>query len=111
MYHHSQLQSDKKTADKANCRLSDCFTLKYKFMECKRIFVLSDLKRLKIVRIMKLFSIFMLVFTLGGFASGYSQKQVVTLNLKQCDSQYAITGNLETNRVGGFVYNEQDVAH
>lgn len=47
MYHHSQLQSDKKTADKANCRLSDCFTLKYKFMECKRIFVLSDLKRLK----------------------------------------------------------------
>ena len=32
---------------------------------------------------MKLFSIFMLVFTLGGFASGYSQKQVVTLNLKQ----------------------------
>ena len=28
---------------------------------------------------MKLFSIFMLVFTLGGFASGYSQKQVVTL--------------------------------
>lgn len=34
---------------------------------------------------MKLFSIFMLVFTLGGFASGYSQKQVVTLNLKQCD--------------------------
>lgn len=35
MYHHSQLQSDKKTADKANCRLSDCFTLKYKFMECK----------------------------------------------------------------------------
>ena len=32
MYHHSQLQSDKKTADKANCRLSDCFTLKYKFM-------------------------------------------------------------------------------
>ena len=51
MYHHSQLQSDKKTADKANCRLSDCFTLKYKFMECKRIFVLSNLKRLKIVRI------------------------------------------------------------
>lgn len=45
MYHHSQLQSDKKTADKANCRLSDCFTLKYKFMECKRIFVLSNLKR------------------------------------------------------------------
>ena len=55
MYHHSQLQSDKKTADKANCRLSDCFTLKYKFIECKRIFVLSNLKRLKIVRIMKLF--------------------------------------------------------
>lgn len=107
MYHHSQLQSDKKTADKANCRLSDCFTLKYKFMECKRIFVLSDLKRLKIVRIMKLFSIFMLVFTLGGFASGYSQKQVVTLNLKQCDANTLLQEIWETNRVAGSFRNEQ----
>ena len=109
MYHHSQLQSDKKTADKANCRLSDCFTLKYKFMECKRIFVLSDLKRLKIVRIMKLFSIFMLVFTLGGFASGYSQKQVVTLNLKQCDVNTLLQEIWKQTGLR-FVYNEQDVA-
>ena len=36
MYHHSQLQSDKKTADKANCRLSDCFTFFYKVTTKKR---------------------------------------------------------------------------
>lgn len=55
---------------------------------------------------MKLFSIFMLVFTLGGFASGYSQKQVVTLNLKQCDVNTLLQEIWETNRVAGsFITN------
>ena len=58
---------------------------------------------------MKLFSIFMLVFTLGGFASGYSQKQVVTLNLKQCDVNTLLQEIWKQTGLR-FVYNEQDVA-
>ena len=51
----------------------------------------------------------MLVFTLGGFASGYSQKQVVTLNLKQCDVNTLLQEIWKQTGLR-FVYNEQDVA-
>lgn len=58
---------------------------------------------------MKLFSIFMLVFTLGAYASGYSQKQLVTLDLKQCDVNTLFQEIWKQTGLR-FVYNEKDIA-
>lgn len=58
---------------------------------------------------MKLFSIFMLVFTLGTYASGYSQKQLVTLDLKQCDVNTLFQEIWKQTGLR-FVYNEKDIA-
>lgn len=77
-------------------------------MKCKRIFVPAGMKRLKIVRIMKLFSIFMLVFTLGVSASGFSQKQLVTLDLKRSDMNSLFREIWKQTGVR-FVYNEKYV--
>lgn len=57
---------------------------------------------------MKLFSIFMLAFTLGTYASGYSQKQLVTLDLKQCDINTLFQEIWKQTGLR-FVYNEQDI--
>lgn len=78
-------------------------------MKCKRIFVPSGMKRLKIVRIMRLFSIFMLVFTLGATASGFSQKQLVSLDLKQRDVSTLFREIWKQTGLR-FVYNEKYVA-
>ncbi len=77
-------------------------------MKCKRIFEPLGVKRLKIVRIMKLFSIFMLVFTLGASAAGFSQKQLVTLDLKQCDVN-SLFREIWKQTGLRFVYNEKYV--
>jgi len=67
------------------------------------------MKRLKIVRIMRLFSIFMLVFTLGATASGFSQKQLVSLDLKQRDVSTLFREIWKQTGLR-FVYNEKYVA-
>ena len=54
-------------------------------MKCNRIYTPLGRKRLKILKIMKLFTIFMLVFVLGTTAAGFSQNQLVTLDLHQCN--------------------------
>lgn len=77
-------------------------------MESNQIYALSGRKRLKIVRIMKLFSIFMFVFILGANATSYSQKQEVSLNMKQCKLSSLF---LEIWKQTGlrFIYNEMDL--
>lgn len=57
---------------------------------------------------MKLFAIFMLTFTLGTYASGFSQKQLVTLDLKQCDV-HTLFQEIWKQTGLRFVYNEKDV--
>lgn len=57
---------------------------------------------------MKLFSIFMLVFTLGSHASVYSQDQLISLNLKQCDINTLLQEIWKQTSLR-FVYNEQDI--
>lgn len=78
-------------------------------MKCKRIFVPWGTKRLKIVRIMKLFSIFMLFFTLGVTASGFSQKQQVTLDLKQSEVSTLFREIWKQTGLR-FMYNEKYIA-
>ena len=58
---------------------------------------------------MKLFAIFMLVFTLGSHASVFSQKQLVTLNLKHCDINTLFQEIWKQTGLR-FIYNEKDVA-
>ena len=58
---------------------------------------------------MKLFSIFMLFFVLGTHATSYSQKQRVSLNLKQCDINTLFQEIWKQTGLR-FVYNEKDVA-
>ena len=59
-------------------------------------------------RIMKLFSVFMFVFVFGTAASSFSQQQIVTLNMHQCD-----VGTLlkEIRKQTGlrFVFNEEHI--
>ena len=59
-------------------------------------------------RIMKLFSVFMFVFVFGTAASSFSQQQIVTLNIHQCD-----VGTLlkEIRKQTGlrFVFNEEHI--
>ena len=57
---------------------------------------------------MKLFSIFMLVFNLGSFATGFSQQQLVTLNLKNC-SINTVFQEIWKQTGLRFIYNEQDI--
>lgn len=59
---------------------------------------------------MKLFAIFTLVFTLGSYASGFSQQQVVTLDLKQCDLNILFQEIWKQTGLR-FVYNEKDVSY
>lgn len=75
-------------------------------MNFKRIPTLPWSKKSKIIRIMKLFSIFMLAFMLGANATSFSQKQHVSLDLKQCDLN---TLFLEIWKQTGlrFVYNTE----
>ena len=78
-------------------------------MNSNWIYVLSGNKRLKILKIMKLFTIFMLVFVLGAAASSYSQNQLVSLDLKQCNVRQLFK---EIRKQTGlrFVFNEKHVA-
>lgn len=77
-------------------------------MKCKWIFALLGLKKSKIFKSMKLFSVFMFVFVLGTTGSSFSQQQVVSLDMHQCD-----VGTLfrEIRKQTGlrFVYNEEHV--
>lgn len=78
-------------------------------MKCNQIYALRGGKRLKIFKIMKLFSVFMFFFVFGAGAETYSQRQIVSLNLHKCD-----VGQLfkEIRKQTGlrFVYNEAHVA-
>lgn len=73
------------------------------------IYALTGRKRFKILKIMKLFTIFMLVFVLGAAASTYSQNQLVTLDLHQCNVRQLFK---EIRKQTGlrFVFNENHVA-
>lgn len=86
-----------------NCSIINC-----KFMKCKWILALLGLKKSKIFKSMKLFSVFMFVFVLGTTGSSFSQQQVVSLDMYQCD-----VGTLfrEIRKQTGlrFVYNEEHV--
>ena len=88
--------------------LFNCSIINYKFMKCKWIFALLGLKKSKIFKSMKLFSVFMFVFVLGTTGSSFSQQQVVSLDMHQCD-----VGTLfrEIRKQTGlrFVYNEEHV--
>lgn len=54
-------------------------------MKSKWIFALQRFKKSKILKIMKLFPIFMFVLVVGVTAKSFSQEQTVSLNLHQCD--------------------------
>ena len=77
-------------------------------MKCKLIFALLRRKKTRMFRIMKLFSVFMFVFVFGTAASSFSQQQIVTLNIHQCD-----VGTLlkEIRKQTGlrFVFNEEHI--
>ncbi len=57
---------------------------------------------------MKLFSIFMFIFILGANATGFSQKQLVSLNLKQCDINTLFQEIWKQTGLR-FIYNEKDI--
>lgn len=78
-------------------------------MNSNWIYALSGSKRLKILKIMKLFTIFMLVFVWGAAASSYSQNQLVSLDLKKCNVRQLFK---EIRKQTGlrFVFNEKHVA-
>lgn len=78
-------------------------------MNSNWIYALSGSKRLKILKIMKLFTIFMLAFVLGASASSYSQNQVVSLDMHQCNIRELFK---EIRKQTGlrFVFNENHVA-
>lgn len=75
-------------------------------MNSNWIYALSGRKRFKILKIMKLFTIFMLVFVLGATAGSYSQNQVVSLNLQHCNVRQLFK---EIRKQTGlrFVFNEK----
>lgn len=77
-------------------------------MNSNWIYALSGRKRFKILKIMKLFTIFMLFFVLGATAGSYSQNQVVSLNLQQCNVRQLFK---EIRKQTGlrFVFNEKHV--
>ncbi|WP_279112735.1 hypothetical protein, partial [Butyricimonas virosa] len=58
---------------------------------------------------MRVFTICMLVFVFGATASGFSQKQVVTLDLRQCDMSTLFQEIWKQTGLR-FVYNDKDVA-
>ena len=78
-------------------------------MKCKWILARYGLKKSKMVKVMKLFSIFMFVFVLGTTASSFSQQQLVSLDMQQCDVSTLFK---EIRKQTGlrFVYNEAHVA-
>ncbi len=77
-------------------------------MNSNWIYALSGRKRFKILKIMKLFTILMLVFVLGATAGSYSQNQMVSLDLHQCNVHQLFK---EIRKQTGlrFVFNEKHV--
>ena len=78
-------------------------------MEWKGLYALSRVKFSQIFKIMRVFTICMLVFVFGATASGFSQKQVVTLDLRQCDMSTLFQEIWKQTGLR-FVYNDKDVA-
>lgn len=78
-------------------------------MEWKGFYALSRVKFSQIFKIMRVFTICMLVFVFGATASGFSQKQVVTLDLRQCDMSTLFQEIWKQTGLR-FVYNDKDVA-
>lgn len=78
-------------------------------MEWKGLYALSRVKFSQIFKIMRVFTICMLVFVFGATASGFSQKQVVTLDLRQCDMS-TLFHEIWKQTGLRFVYNDKDVA-
>lgn len=78
-------------------------------MKSNRICVPLGRKWLKILKIMKLFTVFMLVFVLGASAGSYSQNQLVSLNLHQCNVRQLFKEIREQTGLR-FVFNEKHVA-
>lgn len=78
-------------------------------MEWKGLYALSRVKFSQIFKIMRVFMICMLVFVFGATASGFSQKQVVTLDLRQCDMSTLFQEIWKQTGLR-FVYNDKDVA-
>lgn len=61
------------------------------------------------MRILKLFSIFTFIGVLGASANGYSQKQLVSLNLQQCDVS-TLFKEIRKQTGFRFVYNEGHIS-
>ncbi len=78
-------------------------------MEWKGLYALSRVKFSQIFKIMRVFTICMLVFVFGATASGFSQKQVVTLDLRQCDMSTLFQEIWKQTGLR-FVYNDKDVS-
>ena len=78
-------------------------------MKCSWIFAQWELKKSKILKIMKLFSIFMFAFMCYATANTYSQKQIVSLNLHRADVN-SLFKEIRKQTGLRFVYNEEHVA-
>ena len=78
-------------------------------MEWKGHCTLSRVRFSQFFKIMRVFTICMLVFVFGARASSFSQKQVVTLDLRQCDMNTLFQEIWKQTGLR-FVYNDKDVA-
>lgn len=78
-------------------------------MKHEWIYALFRLKKSRFTRILKLFSIFTFIGILGASANGYSQEQIVSFDLHQCNVNKLFK---EIRKQTGirFVYNEEHVA-
>jgi len=78
-------------------------------MKLKGLYALSGVKISQITKIMRLFTICMFVFVFGASANSFSQKQTVTLDLRQCDVSTLFQEIWKQTGLR-FVYNDRDVA-
>ena len=77
-------------------------------MKSKWIFASLGFKKSKILRVMKLFPIFMFLLVFGATAKSFSQEQLVSLNLHQCDVSMLFKEICKQIDIR-FVYNEEHV--
>ena len=77
-------------------------------MKSKWIFASLGFKKSKILRVMKLFPIFMFLLVFGATAKSFSQEQLVSLNLHQCDVSMLFKEICKQIDLR-FVYNEEQV--